>query len=628
MAQPDGRASELAFLRGGGATGELIAKLDWSSSPLGPPSTWPPTLKTTTAIVLRSPIPMALLWGQDGVIIYNDPCAEIAGDRHPQVLGAKVREAWPDIADFDDRVIKAVLRGEALEFRDQVLTLNRSGRPEQLWFDLDYSPVSDESGQVVGVLAVVVETTARVLAERKAVAHAERLQRLFEQAPGYIALLSGPDHKFEFRNEAHKRAFGQGDTITTAPQEVLADFASVRKMLDHAYATGERYSARAMPIEVRRRPDGPMEKVFVDFVLEPVTDDAGQVSGIFIEGFDVTEHVRAQTAVEENQYRLSAALAVARLGVFENNLETQDVTLDARAREIHGFEPDAKLTAGDLFARLDDRDAERVRTEISEALMTGRRRQQYEYRIRLPDGSIRDIVNMSDSLPEPDGRIRRVIGVFDDVTERRRAEQRQLLLINELNHRVKNTLAIVQSIAAQTLRSAPDVTSARNAFEARLLALAAAHDLLTAESWRGARLTDVAASAMAPFEITHRPQISRSGPPVWLTAPRALALSLALHELATNAAKYGALSHPEGRVLIRWKVVDGGNLLLSWIEEGGPPVTPPTRAGFGTRLLQRNLIHELQGETAVTYAPEGVRCEIRFRIEDPSLTATSESVEF
>jgi two-component sensor histidine kinase len=254
-------------------------------------------------------------------------------------------------------------------------------------------------------------------------------------------------------------------------------------------------------------------------------------------------------------------------------------------------------------------------------------RREFEYRIHLPDGATRNIATVSDALAGPDGGIERIIGVFDDVTERRRAEKRQRLLINELNHRVKNTLATVQSIAAQTLRSAPSLERARDAFEARLVALAAAHDLLTAESWHGARLTDVVASAMAPFETAKRPQISRSGPPVWLTAQRALALSMALHELATNAVKYGALSISEGRVAIRWKLSPDLLLSLSWNDQGGPPVAAPERAGFGSRLLQRSLARELGGEVAFTFAPEGVRCEIRCRLENGRSSAAPAMLE-
>jgi PAS domain S-box-containing protein len=401
-------------------------------------------------------------------------------------------------------------------------------------------------------------------------------------------------------------------------REAFADIADqgFPDIVDRVWSTGERFIARAGRALLPRPSDGTWEEHFLDFVLEPITGEGGEVIGIFVEGFDVTDQVRAQAEVAESSQRLSAALAVARLGAFELDQLTGQATLDARAREIYGFGPDEKLMIADLTRRIDHRDLPRVAREAAAADIGRRRRQELEYRIHRPDGSIRIVASVSDRLLDPDGRIRRVIGIFDDITERRRAERRQRLLINELNHRVKNTLATVQSLAAQTLRGPSDLPSVRESFESRLMALSAAHDLLTQESWHGARLTDVAAAAMAPFEVTQRPQISRAGPPVWLSAPRALALAMALHELATNAAKYGALSRPEGRVAIRWGLTEAKDeLLLSWTEQNGPPVIRPARLGFGSRLLQRSLPAELAAEVKLTFAPEGVQYEIRFMVE-------------
>ncbi|CAN7192828.1 PAS domain S-box protein [Phenylobacterium sp. LjRoot225] len=614
---------EAAFLRDVGATGELIAKHDWASTPLGPLSAWPQSLKTATGILLRSPVPMMLRWGEHGVLIYNDAYAAIAGARHPQLLGSTVREGWSESADFEDRVMKPVLGGATVEYRDQAVTLQRTGKPDQLWLNIDYFPVPDESGRPAGVLAIVVDTTERVLAERKAGAQAEQQRRMFEQAPGFIRITRGPDHIFDFVNEAYMRLIGKRDIIGKPHREVFADTLEQAyvEILDRIYATGGRHVARAQPARLKKSPEGPEEVHFIDYVMQSVTGEDGKVTGIFVEGFDVTEQVRAQAAVEESNRRLNAAMSVARLGVFEMDLETRQATLNARAREIFGFGPDETLMIEDVNRRIESNDLQGIRDQAYADKAVGQTRREREYRIHLPDGSLRDVVSVNDYFPAPDGRLTRVVGVVDDVTERRRAEQRQQLLINELNHRVKNSLATVQSIAAQTLRSAPDLTSARELFETRLVALAAAHDLLTAESWRGARLTDVVASAMAPFEATQRPQINRSGPPVWLAAHRALALALALHELATNAAKYGALSVPEGRVTISWSA-SGEQLTLSWIEEGGPPVAAPTRSGFGTRLLQRSLAHDLHGEVAFTFAPEGVRCEIRCEVEDVRAATT------
>ncbi|HKR88379.1 MAG TPA: HWE histidine kinase domain-containing protein [Phenylobacterium sp.] len=623
MADPNDLAGDARFLRGGGATGALIAKLDWAPTALGPLRDWPDALKAATAMILHASLPMSILAGVDGIEIYNDAYAELIGRRHPKALGARARDTWNN-SDIIAQAISSGLGGKNLTLRDVELTLDRRSGPEPAWLNIDCSPILHTDGRPLGVLSIVVETTDRVLAERRVADDAVRQRRMFEQAPGFICILQGPDHVFEFVNNAFKGMFGNRAVIGRRLRDVFPRLGEkFPPIMDMVYRQGERYIARAEPIWLRSTRDGPREERFVDFVLEPVVGERGDVTGVFCMGFEVTDQVRAQAAVLESERRLSAAVSIARLGAFEWDLETREATLDARAREIFGFGPDEPLKIEDVAARIDSRDMERLR---SSAEKPGVRR-EFEYRINLPDGSVRNIVSLSDALHAADGRMLRVTGVFDDVTERRRAEKRQRLLINELNHRVKNTLATVQSIAAQTLRSAPDLPRAREAFEARLLALAAAHDLLTAESWHGARLSDVVASAMAPFETVRRPQISRSGPAVWLTAQRALALSMALHELATNAVKYGALSIPEGRVTIRWTVSDHHRLTLSWVENDGPPVRPAERSGFGTRLLQRSLARELGGDVVFTFAPEGVRCEIHCTIADTRPSAAPEPIE-
>ena len=135
-----------------------------------------------------------MLWGPDGVMIYNDAYSVFAGNRHPKLLGSKVREGWPEVAEFNDHVMKVGLAGGTLAYQDQELTLNRKGGPEQVWMNLDYSPVLDESGEPAGVIAIVVETTARVMADRQLAAEKEQFSQLFEQAPSFMAMLRGPEH--------------------------------------------------------------------------------------------------------------------------------------------------------------------------------------------------------------------------------------------------------------------------------------------------------------------------------------------------------------------------------------------------------------------------------------------------
>jgi PAS domain S-box-containing protein len=173
-----GTAARTPFLAGGGVLGELIDKFDWERTPLGPIDRWPAVLKTTVGLIVRSPVPIVTLWGEQGIMIYNDAYAVFAGSRHPKLLGSQVREGWPEVTDFNDNVMKVGLAGKTLSYQNQELTLIRSGGPEQVWMNLDYSPISDESGSPVGVMAVVVETTQGVKADNQLRANQARLQFL------------------------------------------------------------------------------------------------------------------------------------------------------------------------------------------------------------------------------------------------------------------------------------------------------------------------------------------------------------------------------------------------------------------------------------------------------------------
>ena len=207
-----------------------------------------------------------------------------------------------------------------------------------------------------------------------------------------------------------------------------------------------------------------------------------------------------------------------------------------------------------------------------------------------------------------------MIGAMLDMTERKRAEEHQRLLTAELQHRVKNTLAMVQAIASQTLRGATDIDEAREAFSARLISLGRAHDILTQASWTAAPIVDVVEGALSVHRQADASRIRVNGPNVLLGAKPALSLALALHELATNAAKYGALSTANGAVDLRWHVVHEGEqprFCLTWTEQGGPPIlSQPTRRGFGSRLIERSFASEVGGEVRLTYAPTGLVCRL------------------
>jgi two-component sensor histidine kinase len=194
-----------------------------------------------------------------------------------------------------------------------------------------------------------------------------------------------------------------------------------------------------------------------------------------------------------------------------------------------------------------------------------------------------------------------------------RGEQHLRLVVNELNHRVKNTLAMMQAIASQTFRNSEDLQQAQQNFSSRIIALARANDLLTGENWEGASLYDLVASVAVAHAGNEPNRFRADGPVVRLSPKIALSLSMAMHELATNAVKYGALSNDRGRVDVAWSVQAGGQkerLHLEWRESGGPPVSPPSRRGFGSRLVERGLAGELGGTVQLNFEPTGVVCVI------------------
>lgn len=310
-----------------------------------------------------------------------------------------------------------------------------------------------------------------------------RLTDLLMQAPGFMAVLSGPDHEFELFNEAYRRLTDHreltGKTVAEALPEIVAQ--GYIDMLDSVYETGEPVEGRGSRLQLQHTPGGAIETRYVDFIYQPIRGVAGKVIGIFVQGHDVTDTVLAA--------------------------------------------------------------------------------------------------------------------------------QRQKLMIDELNHRVKNTLATVQSIAMQTARSNTDPRAFAESFQARLMALSHTHDLLTRSHWEGAELKDILrheTDAHEPFRI------SANGPSVPLGPAFALSLGMIFHELATNAAKYGALSSSDGRVMVDWSISNQADRLLTidWTETGGPEVSVPERRGFGTRMVERNVRHDLAGDVQLRYATEGFHATI------------------
>jgi len=318
----------------------------------------------------------------------------------------------------------------------------------------------------------------------------------------------------------------------------------------------------------------------------------------------------AQRGVEARlAERLSFALDAGRMGSWALDVDSRAYEASDLCKANYGRPPDQDFGFADLVASIHEADRDRM-TRAMEAAIRDGSDYDIEYRVIWPDGQVRWVHarGRADAIV-PGGAAKRMAGISLDITERRRAEARQQLMLNELNHRVKNTLATVQSIAFQTLRTARTPWEFREAFEARLLALSETHNLLTRENWEGAALRAIIDSELEALGGVGRAVVA-PGAEVHLSPKAAVAVGMGIHELATNAMKYGALSVSRGLVTVHWQVRDG-LLELDWTESDGPRVEAPQRRGFGSRLLEKGLAAELGGSVELMYRKQGLTCAMR-----------------
>lgn len=668
---------KLPFLMAGGQVSELIQTCDWSASPLGNPGSWPSALRSAVSLMLNSKFPMFIAWGPELGMVYNDAYAAILGAKHPDSLGGRFenvwKEIWPDLEVLVDRA----LNGEASWLEDLPLTMNRHGFDEDTWFTFSYSPLRDEQGQVRGLFCACAETTEKVKALRNNAAERERLENMFAQAPGFMAMLSGPKHVFELANAAYLRLIGDRPVVGRPVREVLPELEDQGffDLLDEVFRTGEPFVGRQLPLMIRRRRDGPVEQAYVDFIYQPVKDSTGAVTGIFAEGYDVTE---ARTA-EENLARQArtletlnatgAALAseldldkivqrvtdagVALVGsqfgaFFYNTVDEKGGSLTlyslsgAERSKFDGFghpratEVFKPTFEGTAIVRSDDitkdprygkndphfgmpkhhlpvRSYLAVPVRSRSGAVIGGLFFGHEEPGRFTDEHEEIIRGIASQAAVAFDNARLYSEAQKEIAQRRRAEEQQTLLINELNHRVKNTLAIVQGLAQQSFRPDTPTDAARQAFDARLGALAAAHSLLTRRNWETANLSEIISDSVRATAGSLHERVHLAGPEIILGPQTAVSLAMAVHELSTNAVKHGALSNEAGQVSIGWDTTRSDTaptLHLEWRESGGPAVEGPTHRGFGSRMIERGLAAELGGTVTLEFARSGLRCII------------------
>ena len=381
------------------------------------------------------------------------------------------------------------------------------------------------------------------------------------------------------------------------------DLARNLPMFDRAVREGVPYTHEKRYV----RPDGSI--VWVNNSVAVIRRASGEPFGVLAVTLDVTERRRAEEALRKSEESLRLAVEGAGMATWDVDLSTRRGHWSGTRFDILGLERPSDLSGSvdDWLRLIHPEDRATVQERVERCFADGVPF-TVEYRIhRADNGEERWLHSYGDRIVAHPGAPPRFIGVSFDITARKRSEQHQMLLIHELNHRVKNTLAIVQAIAHQSFKGEDLSIAARRAFEGRLAALSAAHNLLTRQNWEGASIRQVLDEGMAAYRSSDR--IRLSGPDLPLGPKSAVSLAMAVHELATNAVKYGALSNEQGRIEIDWSV-DANRLRWRWRERGGPVVARPQRRGFGSRMIERGLAAELRGEVRLDFAEDGLVCTL------------------
>lgn len=484
----------------------------------------------------------------------------------------------------------------------------QSSQPHQ-WQSDEIALIADVADRAW--IAVEKARTERELRETE-----ERFQIIAESLPALVWILN-PNTELTYTNNRWvqysglppEEALGHSWTHSLHPD----DWARMQEELKDVVSNHTPYETEAR----YRSAEGAYRWHLIQGA--PVHSVTGKFKGWVGTSVDIHDRKETEKALRASEERLSLAQRAAGIGVFDWDIPSGKMTWTAEQEYLFDLEPGTfKGDFADWTEKILPEDLEPATKVIQEALARHEAESNFSYRVRRPDGTVRIIDTLALFFYDADDNPLRMVGVNLDITRYKQAEQRQQLLIRELHHRVKNTLATVQAIVGSTARTTSSIEEFYQGFVGRIVSLARTHNILTEDYWQKASLEELIQTELGPYEDETRNRITVEGPAIELPSEAAVPIGMAVHELTTNAAKHGALSTFGGQVDVKWTIdkTDGEKPILtfSWTERGGPRVISPTRQGFGSRLLQRVLTTQLGAEVDMDFGETGLRFRMTMSI--------------
>ena len=554
----------------------------------------------------------AIVWVNDAWVAYtgktvDDLASEGLAPLHDPQMWRQVRARWASTraAGKPDEMIFPLRGrdGQLVPFLTRVVPLPDAEGVITRWFgtNTDISQQSAAEARARKSEAVLAESEARLRLATEAAGVGVWEWRLATNEMVYSARAKAICGFREDQPVSFEMV-----VAATHPQDYPRTSAQAKRALDPAIRDRSPYEYRVV------RPTGEVRWVLAygEALFEP--DPQGVLVAVRYVGamLDVTDRRRVEEAVAASERHLQLALRAGRMAVWDVDANGV-LTASPEMNRLLGLPPDSKPGFATLMDNYLPGELERIRAAAAQARQRGEPHFEIEFRYRRDDGAIRWFNARAEARVAPNGRPAGVIGVVMDVTERKADEERLTFLAGEVDHRANNLMSVVQGTVA--LSQADNVAALRQVIVGRLHALAFAHQLLSNARWSGADLRRLVEEELLPFTLGDDGGCVRlAGPSVALDPQAAQGVAMALHELTTNAAKYGSLSSPVGRVEISWSIGDGNRLSLRWAESGGPAVEPPGRRGFGTSVIGRALGGSIGGGACLDWRPDGLVCELEF----------------